>query len=102
MTTLQLERQDSILQVAQDVTDIFGSLLFVRFEQDDVWTPGCASEEWNDAFVDEYGRFSYPPAKTIPMYRKVSLGDENVCTFADAAGVKDTGLHVWLHVCLRR
>ena len=32
------------------------------------------------------------------MYEKASSGDQHVCACADAAGVKESGLHVWLYL----
>ena len=48
--------------------------------------------------IDIDGSFIFPAATSIFVYREASPGDKDVCACADAAGVKESGLHVWLYV----
>jgi hypothetical protein len=41
--------------------------------------------------------FSFPAATSIFVYRKASPGVQAVCSCAEADGVQDSGLHVWLY-----
>ena len=41
--------------------------------------------------------FCFPAATSIFVYRKASPGVQAVCSCAEADGVQDSGLHVWLY-----
>ena len=44
-----------------------------------------------------FASFSFPAATSIFVYRKASPGVQAVCSCAEADGVQDSGLHVWLY-----
>ena len=69
--------------------------------KDDVVTEACVTLglcDWNWAFDEEYELFTCPAATSIFVYEKASSVDQHVCACADAAGVKESGLHVWLYL----
>ena len=57
-------------------------------------------KEWNLGIrdIDGVEHFSYPAAISIFVYRAGSLGEKDVCSCADAAAVRNSGLHIWLYV----
>ena len=93
--TSTLDDRDTLPVIAEDIANILGALDFM-WPHKEVW-PEERFGDWNMG-IDIDGSFIFPAATSIFVYRKASPGDKDVCACADAAGVKESGLHVWLYV----
>ena len=102
--TNELDQRESLPEAAEDIANISGAMEFVLQPcfRADVWTPACGHlHGWDDPVEEtpEYGiRFSFPAATSFFIYRQACFGDQDVCACANAPGVKESGLHVWLYV----
>ncbi len=97
--TSTLRDRAALPRVAQDIGNIFGALQ-VLWPHAEVWPLTCDSKgKWNRGlvYIDDVEHFSYPAAVSIFVYRAASPGERDACSCADAAGVRDSGCHVWLY-----
>ena len=111
-----MDLRDSLRRTTEDIVNIFGIFEVLGLEawgckDSDLWYDWfegffCFEKKfwydtaygWNDPFCDASEHFYFPAATSIFVYRKGSTGEQHRCACADAPGVKESDLHVWLYV----
>ena len=99
--TNQLERRGRLPHCVNNFANILAVFDKLWFDPGALWTPeGDDHTDWNKPFDYKHNRFNYPSATSIFVSRKCSARPDLslCCTCAEAAEVKESGLHVWLYL----